>query len=219
MTTEGELVKLISSAQTSCAKAEEGDAAEEKRAVDILRVLAKAEVTAALLGKTDAGKKLRKLCKHASAGIAGAANAAVEAWKDAVRGEKARQASGKLDDAAAPSDAAGAVDGSQPRLPSLASQLSGAGSDLPEPASTSGGAQQPPFDIKGLPKAARSGDSTRDKIRDLLVESLAPGLVDADMREAVYSRRPALLAVEIEEAMFTQSGGVNAKYKVRPCGH
>lgn len=87
LTTEIELNKLVSTAVTSSKEAEDGDIAEEERAVDVLRVLQRTPVTAELLVKTEAGKKIKRLCKHASTKISVASSAVVEAWRDAVRAQ------------------------------------------------------------------------------------------------------------------------------------
>lgn len=59
------LSQLLSKALNACAKCEQQtDAAEEGRAVDALKVLAQQHVTAELLGKTEAGKRLKRLGKH-----------------------------------------------------------------------------------------------------------------------------------------------------------
>lgn len=89
LTTEIELNKLVSTAVTSSKEAEDGDIAEEERAVDVLRVLQRTPVTAELLVKTEAGKKIKRLCKHASTKINAASSAVVEAWRDAVRAQSA----------------------------------------------------------------------------------------------------------------------------------
>lgn len=89
LTAEIELNKLVSTALTSSKEAEDGDTAEEERALDVLRVLHRTPVTAELLVKTEAGKKIKRLCKHASAKISTASGAVVEAWRDAVRAQSA----------------------------------------------------------------------------------------------------------------------------------
>jgi transcription elongation factor S-II len=121
-TTAAEITKLVGAATDAARKAvDDGngngggsapppeaaaavrDAAEESRAVDALKALAKLPVTAALLRDTDAGKRVNRLCKSASARIAAAASAAVAAWKASVRSAAAAAAATvKAEPAAAP---------------------------------------------------------------------------------------------------------------------
>ena len=80
-----ELSKLVSNAVEAGRLAEEGDAAEQGRAVDVLKVLQKQIVNAALLKDTDAGKKINKLSKSSNSTIAAAAAQVVQAWKESIK--------------------------------------------------------------------------------------------------------------------------------------
>lgn len=200
---EVELVKLLSAAITASTKAEDGDAAELQRAVDALKQLAKQPVTADVLAKTEAGKKVKKLCKHNSSAIKDAANAVIDAWKTAVRNEQAKgntaqPAVSKADTPALESQEEPSTSGGLARPGStggLSSQgsLGRGNSDAAAPKLTS------------YPK--HCGDSTRDKIRDLLAEALNLAAADGVPGD------PCAAAVEVEEAMHKQNGGVNQKYK------
>lgn len=184
--TELELVKLLKAAADACDKATQDDAAEERRAVDAIKVLGQQQVTADLLAKTDAGKKLRKLTKHSSQKIAAAATAAVDAWKECVRQEQTAKANNK------PSGSE--KEGSEPPYSSQ-----GAGSQGLDRSTSN----------KLVLEPAKTGDDTRDKIRKLLAEALAAALTQDMFGD------PCAMAVSVEEAMFTQNGGVNAKYKAK----
>mmetsp|Transcript_26665 Transcript_26665/g.67928 ORF Transcript_26665/g.67928 Transcript_26665/m.67928 type:complete len:304 (-) Transcript_26665:396-1307(-) len=192
MITEVELNKLLSAAQDACTKASDGDKAEEGRAVDALKVLAQQQVTADLLGKTEAGKRVRKLTKHTSSKIAEAANSAVEAWKECVRLEQASKTGSKS--ASVPSQ-----QGSTGNNKEASQEQGGAGSQGMERATSN----------KLVLEPAKTGDDTRDKIRKLLAEALATALSGDLFGD------PCATAVDVEEAMYNQNGGVNAKYKAK----
>lgn len=66
-----------------------GDAAAEERCLDVLKVLAGAQVTAALLKDTDAGKRINRLSKSSNKQIAAAAADVVQAWKACVKKQAA----------------------------------------------------------------------------------------------------------------------------------
>lgn len=80
-----ELAKLVNSATEAAKLAEEGDKAQHGRCIDILKVLQKSQVTAALLKETEAGKRVNRLSKSADANIAAAATQVVHSWKDCVK--------------------------------------------------------------------------------------------------------------------------------------
>ncbi len=197
---EVELTKLLSSAVSSSSKAEQGDATEQARAIDALKVLSKAVVTSELLLKTDAGKTVKKLSKHTVASIKAAAGSCMDAWKNCVRQEQSKKAETKQQpdaDAAEPSSSQPPDAAAASTTPSGVERQDSLGS-------------APSFSkLKGRP--ARSGDSMRDKIRDLLAEALAAACSD----EVPAECDPCKVAVEVEEAMMRQNGGVNAKYKAK----
>mmetsp|Transcript_8328 Transcript_8328/g.17810 ORF Transcript_8328/g.17810 Transcript_8328/m.17810 type:complete len:315 (+) Transcript_8328:22-966(+) len=198
---EAEVLKLVTTAQSSCAKAEAGDVAEESRAVDALKALGKLKVTADLLMKTDAGKKVKKLCKHSSSTIKQAAAATVESWKECVKQNS--KSSSEAAVGASDDQPSGSGRASQPEF--LAGSASGLASQSSLGTASSGGL--PTYKLTSKPP--RSGDDTRDKIRDLLAEIFAGGMVTDNLGD------PIKCAVEVETAMFTQNGGVNAKYKAK----
>ncbi|KAF5830250.1 transcription factor S-II, central domain-containing protein [Dunaliella salina] len=221
---EVELNQLVNAAVNACKKASEtegGDVSEVGRAVDALRVLAQQQVSAELLARTEAGKRLRKLTKHTSSDVCQAAAAAIDAWKECVRKDQAAAAKEKP----APSQqtpvkqeqhqgpgsssqaGAGAADGGQGN----AAGEGGNGRASQEPGgegpstSAGGGSRQQPMNLD----PPKTGDETRDKIRKLIAEALSLALasgVDGD---------PCASAVGVEEAMHTQNGGVNPKYKAK----
>ena len=205
--TESELLKLISTATTACTKASEGDAAEEIRAVDTLKVLASHAVSSELLSKTEAGKKVKKLTKLTSEAIKVAANSTIDAWKECVRQEQALKASvsnQKKEEIQAAAKVSSALPDME-RHSSLASSPSGA--DLGNIPTPKGGGIS-----KLIGQPARCGDPTRNKIRDLLAETLALACSDEIPAEC----DPCKVAVEVEVAMFRQAGDVvDAKYKAK----
>lgn len=136
---------------------DEGDAASEARAIDILRVLAGSQVTAPLLKETDAGKRINRLSKSSNEQIAAAASSVVQAWKACVKKQAA-------DSGVQPSSSLPGV--SSARSLSLpgdneqqeASTSQPAAATQPERSSTPAGtanASKPP---------PRAGDPKRDKV-------------------------------------------------------
>jgi len=194
--TEPELLKLLSAATS----------AEESRAVDALRVLASHAVSSELLSKTEAGKKVKKLTKLTSDAVKGAANATIDAWKECVRQEQALKAS--AGDQKKEERPAVVTEGSSGALSEMGRQSSLAnmsGADLGSIPTPKG-----PSKLKGQP--VRCGDPTRNKIRDLLAETLALACSDEIPEEC----DPCKVAVEVEVAMFRQAGDrVDAKYKAK----
>jgi len=172
-----ELSKLVSNAVEAGRLAEEGDAAEQGRAVDVLKVLQKQIVTAALLKDTDAGKKINKLSKSSNSTIAAAASQVVQAWKETIK----QQQESKPSTSSGPLPASGSQ-GSLNRL-----QSNSSGSLAPEAARKS---KPPPS----------SGNTKRDRIRTLLSEGLLmvpqadadadAGKVAADVESAVFNLYP-----------------------------
>lgn len=79
-----DLAKLVSAAEKACSNAAVVNSAEGQRAVDALNVLKQTPVTVATLTDTQAGRRIKKLTKHASSTISNAAKAVVEAWRTAV---------------------------------------------------------------------------------------------------------------------------------------
>jgi transcription elongation factor S-II len=197
-----ELAKLVASAAEAAKGADSGDVAQQGRCLDILKLLAKANVTAGLLKETDAGKKINRLSKSTDAKVAAAAAAAVQAWKECVK-RQAQEAGGAQPELSSqPSfgttTSSGAVNGGssqqqqqQQRERPAASKLGGSGSI--GSGSGSGKASGP---VRPPPK---TGDGKRDKIRQLLCDGLClvpdeerggqdPGEVAAEIEAAIYGR-------------------------------
>lgn len=220
--------------------ASSGDsAADFGRAKDVLKVLGKWVVTADLLGQTEAGKKVKKICKHADEDLGKAATACIDAWKECVRleGVSAKKATAgtpttpsnpKMAAAGGQAKEGGEASGrlqpeSVPQLVSVPSQqdsimwLASQGSleDGAGAAAAGGGWRRPPAPPAPLIKPPRkSGDPMRDKIRVLLAEALAMAAEDVSL-ETGQVADPGEVAAKIEEAMFAQNGGVNPKYKAK----
>jgi transcription elongation factor S-II len=155
-----ELAKLVGKASEAAAKAvDEGDAAAQTRCLDVLKVLAGANVTAAVLKETDAGKRINRLTKSTNEQVAAAATQVVQAWKACVK--KQAEASGLQPSSSLPgvssarslslpADNNGSGQEASTRQPAPQQQRSGT------PGGSGGSAGKPP------PKA---GDSKRDKVR------------------------------------------------------
>ncbi|WIA30738.1 hypothetical protein OEZ86_000805 [Tetradesmus obliquus] len=189
-----ELAKLVASASEAAKAADSGDAAQQGRCLDILKLLAKSYVTAGLLKETDAGKKVNRLSKSADAKVAAAAAAAVQAWKDCVKRQAQEAGSNQPELSSQPSfgttNSGGGLNGSsqqqqqqQQREQPAASKPSGGSGKA------SGPARPPP----------KTGDGKRDKIRLLLCDGLClvpdeqrggqdPGEVAAEVEAAIYAR-------------------------------
>ena len=236
---EQELLKLISAAATASTKAAGGDAAEDTRAVDALKLLASHVVSSDLLMKTDAGKKVKKISKTigASEAIRAAANACIDAWKDCVRqeqskktiaGEQKKAEDEKAGGRVGPTPKTVGLEDSKVASVSMSSQQSMDFSSIPTPKAGGGGK------LKGQP--ARCNDATRNKvgagmkhgqnifrpptftnasyvqIRDLLAEALVMAVTDETPEEC----DPCKVAVEVEVAIFKHAGeSVNPKYKAK----
>ena len=183
---EHDLAKTLASLEDSAKAAEDGDKAEETRAVDALKHLQKQTVTAELLRKTAAGKRVNKLCKHTVGAISAAAKAAVEAWKDCVKSSGGQEAGPASQDAAAsrqPAKVDTATISDDPGPPSTSAPAGGsqqppASSQHSDPGSskidvTKSGSLPLPLGRTGSVAALggwkvappRSGDDTRDKVR------------------------------------------------------
>jgi hypothetical protein len=183
--TETDLTKLLSTAESAAkrAEADTADAAEEGRAVDALRVLGQQTITADLLAKTGAGKRVKKLEKHTSKKVASEAAATVAAWKECVRKEQAA-ASGSGGGASKPRE------GSQPD-----SEAPSAGESGSQPANGSTLSKAPSNRLMLDRDPEKSGDETRDRIRKLLKEALAPAVTPDNFGD------PCAVAVDVENAM------------------
>ena len=176
---EPDLLKLLSTATTACNKAATGDAAEEARAVDTLKLLASHAVSSELLMKTDAGKKVKKLAKTGSDAIKSAANAAIDAWKECVRLEQSKKASVAAVDPIKDEGKATAQDcqqlpsGTDRQTSSLTAMASQGSMDFGSLPSPKGGSS-----TRLIGQPARCNDPTRNKIRGLLAEALAAACSD-----------------------------------------
>ncbi|KAJ9510236.1 hypothetical protein QJQ45_015719, partial [Haematococcus lacustris] len=200
---EATLSKLLGSAIESARKAEAdaNDSAEEARAIDALRVLAQQQVSMELLGKTAAGKRVKKLEKHPCAGIAAAAAKAVEAWKECVRKEKSVPAP--------PSPLQQQPAAATASAPTLARPTPAPSTSQSGPSTQQQGSMDPSKPQRLTLEPAKTGDETRDKIRKLLAEALALAVSENACGD------PCTAAVSVEKAMFAQSRGVNQQYKAK----
>jgi transcription elongation factor S-II len=195
-----ELAKLVGSASEAAKGADGGDAAQQGRCLDILKLLAKSHVTAGLLKETDAGKKVNRLSKSTDAKIAAAAAAVVQSWKDCVKRQAQEAGSNQPELSSQPSfgttTSGGAVNGGssqqqqqqQREQPAVSKPSSGSGGS-----SGSGKASGP---VRPPPKTS---NGKRDKIRQLLCDGLC--LVPDDQRAG---QDPGEVAAEVEAAIYAR---------------
>ncbi|CAK0785785.1 hypothetical protein CVIRNUC_008996 [Coccomyxa viridis] len=189
---------------------EDPDAAQQ--VTGLIKVLQSYKVTTDLLVSTQAGKKLRKLTKHSNAAVAQAAAAAVAAWKMAVT-----QEAGIAHNGSAAEVLNGGAQGSQ-----LSSQPSQA-SDAEQPpakrqkSTPSAGllASTASADKDSLPASSapapiqETGDSTRDRARQLFSDGLQMALPDVPNGDVAFA------CSEVECAIYAAAGGVNKDYKAK----
>lgn len=226
--TESDLNNCLKQLESSSKAASDGDKAEVSRMLDVLKQLQKRSVTADLLKRTNAGKRLNKFCKHSVESVCAAAKAAVESWKQCVKQEQqgadnaeagangSQDAAGR-DDSAPSASRGGQGPGSggpsgTPRGPSAA--------DGKSSAPGKGGAAEPPALSSARSSSGslgpfvvdppRCGNDTRDKVRTMLAESLSVGYTSGS---GVQS--PNQLAAAIEDALHDLFNGVNAEYKAK----
>ncbi|KXZ53039.1 hypothetical protein GPECTOR_8g404 [Gonium pectorale] len=216
----------------SCSKnAADGDRADESRMLDVLKQLQKRAVTADLLKRTNAGKRLNKFCKHSCDAVSAGAKAAVEAWKQCVKQET------QAADGGSGCEQAGAAEaGPRPGGPAAAAAAPAGPATTPAPSAGpatasrtgSGGPaslpRQPSSSLPFTVNPPRCGNDTRDKVRGMLAEALAVGYVAASGGAdggPSSLQSPNLLAAAIEEALFDLlgggggGGGVTAEYKAK----
>jgi len=184
---------------TKAAEAAGEDAAESDRAVDCLKKLESWPVTLQLLAATQAGKAVKKLSKSGVNRVAQAAGAVVLTWKSAVGGPEA----------STPSASQGTSTKAFHRSDSTKS-TSSCGKEAVKRSSDSSGAPSIP---KEGPKPKPTGDPTRDKGRQLFANSLQLAVKEAG--EAGLAGQIAHIAAEIEEALFSQNGGMSKNYKAK----
>ncbi|PSC75709.1 Transcription elongation factor A 2 [Micractinium conductrix] len=200
--TAAELSKLVDTVLAAAKKAEGGDAAEQGRTVDGLKVLKKQRVSTKVLAETQAGKRVKGLTKHPQADVAAAAGEVVAAWKEVVRRESQGSAAPSGSAASAPSSskpAAGGAGGAA-GLSRAASQSTVDGG-APSSQATAGGSSQPaaggpPLDVGAVP---RCGDTLRDKCRQNLAAALNLALGEGSEGD------PIACGVAVEGAIFKQA--------------
>lgn len=215
-----ELVKAVDSAVKSAEN-------EASRAVDSLRYLAKQVVTASTLGATGAGKKMNKLAKSDNSSIAAAAKVVVDSWKESIKRDQAiaqAAADAALEDpdvnrpdaVGSGTSAKSERQRSAPDSPTAPSpRVPGTGqwdaAAVEEAASASRASPKTEAKNQAAAKSAiaRTGVKARDKMRELLAESLAMALPE------VANGRPAEVAGELESSLLSWGGGVTAKYKAK----
>jgi transcription elongation factor S-II len=196
-----------------------GDAALKAReCLDILRKLQKVDMTTAILGQTNAGKRLKVFSKHPAVGAEAAtlAKAIVAGWKAMVMSSRQSEIakSGVRADVQA-EEKTGMSQGPQDGGNLGGETTVGKGElesdhDAPGPRSS---ADPDASDEQILPnKPEPIGDSMRDKIRTRLFEALCV----CRLKEGVVAGdgdHESSLACDIEQAMYSTLEGVSAKYK------
>ncbi|KAG2427388.1 hypothetical protein HYH02_014608 [Chlamydomonas schloesseri] len=199
--------------------------------LDVLKQLQKRGVTADLLKRTNAGKRLNKFCKHASDAVSKSAKAAVEAWKQCVKKETAGDGGdgaevGASQPGKAPEDSAVGAGGREG--PSASAGTSAPASTAAPASGASGGGlrsagssqqlltRQPSASSSGfVVDPPRCGNDTRDKVRCMLAEALAVGYVGGgsgggggvDSLGPSSLQSPNQLGAAIEEALYELMGG------------
>jgi transcription elongation factor S-II len=205
-TTAAELAKLVSTAAGCVKAAEDGDKAEAQRAVDVLKQLAKSDVSIDLLKQTGAGKTVNKMAKSSVQEVAKAADAVVAAWKESVKKQHGSAAS-KLNSESAPAASGSVKQEPITKQPSLTRASSG-----PTPASEAAQAIDI-SSIKGFPP------NFSEPIRKNACKMFAEGLAMAVAETNVSLEDPAMvvtaIAIEIEAAVFQTNGGVTNEYKAK----
>eukprot|EP00191_Tetraselmis_sp_GSL018_P020298 CAMPEP_0177592068 /NCGR_PEP_ID=MMETSP0419_2-20121207/8351_1 /TAXON_ID=582737 /ORGANISM="Tetraselmis sp., Strain GSL018" /LENGTH=309 /DNA_ID=CAMNT_0019082887 /DNA_START=328 /DNA_END=1254 /DNA_ORIENTATION=+ len=193
---ELELVNLVKAATKSAGEAAT-DNAEAARAVDILKQLQRKEVTLQLLAATQAGKLVKKITKNTVPEVANAAAAVVATWKQAV---------GSSDGPSSASQGNASSKSLNRSDSNLSTQNSGR-----DKADRCASGDTGRVSSGEAPKLNLTGDATRDKGRQLFFESLKLAVDEAG--DADLMPRVAELAADIEEAIFSQNGGVTKEYK------
>ncbi|KAL4855393.1 Transcription elongation factor TFIIS [Chlorella vulgaris] len=208
--TAAELGKLVETVLTAVKKADDGDSAEQQRAVDGLKLLKKQRVNTKVLGATQAGKRIKALAKHSRPDVAAAATAVIAAWKDAVRQEAADNTAAIAGDGKAAASTAGGPASSRQTAPSSSGPGDGGGGTQPGSQQTvdaAAPAQLPPaLDPEAVP---RSGDSVRDKCRQHLASAFQLAVMEG------VAGDPVMAAVAVENEIFNQNNGVSQAYKAK----
>mmetsp|Transcript_3251 Transcript_3251/g.5932 ORF Transcript_3251/g.5932 Transcript_3251/m.5932 type:complete len:317 (-) Transcript_3251:106-1056(-) len=199
---ERELSELVRTVTKAADAAADGDAVERGRALDVLSRLAKFDVSLELLAATQAGKSMKKLSKSCKEkAVAEKAAEVVGVWKRAV-------------------SAGGSASNNKGTLSSSGLSSPKPSSAAPEPTRSSGstlttGANKAAAGGSGVvPTPKLTGDSTRDKGRKLLAESLHTATTEEQNHDE-YLLDVAELAADIEQAMFSQFGGTNKQYMAK----
>ncbi|DBA89558.1 TPA: hypothetical protein ACH3X2_004460 [Trebouxia sp. C0005] len=157
------------------------------------------DVNTQLLAETQAGKKIRKLTKHDDSNIAEAAKSLVAQWKECVRLEQEEHTK----------RASGSMDGDEER---------DQGSNKRRKIEQQTAAEEQPsgqteIKIESLDRLKamlpKLDDAMRHKTALLMLEGLHKALQEGVEGDAVQT------AVDIEQAIFQQYGGVNANYKTK----
>lgn len=147
-----------------------------------------------VLADTQAGKRIRLLCRHTDSSIASAASEAVTSWKSIVRKESST------------ADLNKSQSQSMERNPQGASQPSSQYT-IPSPAvpPTINDAKAEVTSTKEIPL---TGDSIRDKCRTHFVTAL-----ELAVNEGVAGHDPIATGVALETALHLANNGVNQGYK------
>ncbi|KAK9919113.1 hypothetical protein WJX75_009483 [Coccomyxa subellipsoidea] len=214
-----QLAKRIGEALRLSEKAED-DPDVAQALTELLKDLQTCQVTTQLLLETQAGKKIRKLAKHSNAAVSQAAAATVSAWREAVTKETVTgTGAGEAANGSGVPFSQGSQSSSQPSQPSQSAGRAAPGAmGQPPPAkrqksigAANGAAAPPPAAAAADRKVVipKTGDSVRDKTRQLFAEALLLA------REAAPDADVGAAAAEAESAMHRQNDGVNQRYKAK----
>jgi transcription elongation factor S-II len=210
--TEAQLVELFQKAVKAADKVEdEADKSEETRCVDALKAMKKVPVTTSILMDTQVGKQLRKLTKHQNSGISVIAQELIDAWKKIV----ATEAAAKNGSAAATAKKSPANDSlkspglSSPKSTTTVGKLVKTEHTVEVKTTVSVTTSQSQGNGALKPVVVKKcGDTTRDRIRELLAEAFSKVLTEAkdDYVRKVKATNVGEVAVTVEIAMFTKLG-------------
>ncbi|KAL2613828.1 hypothetical protein R1flu_025520 [Riccia fluitans] len=236
MKKEGQqLVELFERANKSADRVEddESNESEESRCIDTLKALRTVTVNTAVLKDTQVAKRLRKLTKHKSPKISSVAQSIINGWKKIVAAEAAAKndnhtTSSKTTSTSKESIKSPSRSGDTPKTPSSATRSEKVTSVKREvtvqtevKTTSSVSVSRSSASVNGAVSSAapangstanlkipKTGDSTRDRIRELLVEAFSKVLTEAEEELLQKARKKDVVnvACTVESAMFKKLG-------------
>ncbi|BBN17061.1 transcription elongation factor S-II [Marchantia polymorpha subsp. ruderalis] len=230
-----QLVELFEKASKSADKVEDDETneAEETRCIDALKAMRAVSVTTSMLMDTQVAKRLRRLTKHKSSEISSVAQEIINAWRKVVAAEAAaKNDAAKSEPTSSNKSSVTSKDslksprsGDTPKSPttiiksekltavkkettvkvemktsSVSVSKTSSNTTVSSTTSTNGST--------GNFKLPKTGDSTRDRIRELLAEAFSKVLTEAqdDLLQKAKMKDIVHVAVTVESAMFKKLG-------------